>query len=378
MSDQERETKYPRWVMSNIKKRINDHEYTRAGTKTNQLKLSGALHRWNGEYQDYTVGKIQANDMTIYVPSIRLAGQPKEILNLLEANQEYNKEHYTDAKTFFEKERNKCYYSYFTVTEGQGHFKQSIKDSFDQELKEYEKYKNSGASSKNIIFHINNLDYIHSTIKSIKADKNKVRRAPARRSNASRNQGGQRKTLIKRIKEVYQEDGQQYGKFIDVDSMKDDGSGAKYLKPTLKSKKLMANHPLAPPVLASKPEKYRRAMEILDEEKYENGEFTGRHAEFADAYNRGERKSAAIETATTSAPTSKKEVTYQPPTSTFTVPTEIAVPVSEPMSVPTAVPMTVPMTSQPMNNFAIPVASTKAVSPVSLPSYVPSATSPGR
>lgn len=131
------ERNYPRWTPQIANKARTQHRYILATPRSGRRVISGSLQLWSRELET----GIPYDDMTIYIPALRLAGSYNDIVELLEQNRNLNVGIYNNARDFLDIQSHFGLYGYFTVTPNipnNDAFDQDFHDMYQEELQEYQ------------------------------------------------------------------------------------------------------------------------------------------------------------------------------------------------------------------------------------------------
>jgi len=229
-----------RWERSQAQKAVEGHFYFKVGEKGGQLLLSGAPGRWRKpEYAGY-----------IYIPTLRLAGNPEEIRSVLQSQgmqsnqvEDYINSAYTSQN--------------YSVSVNQG----GLKEHYDNEVNQYLTFKNSQTTQKGVsdgpTVSLEMLAYLVDNLPQATTGKTSTRpklsgqtrvTSPVKRS-------GRKISLTTRLQQL------QPNKVLDVSNMKDEGTGIKSIdKPGPGSKKIGLPEW---PIVSSHADKYSLALELL-------------------------------------------------------------------------------------------------------------------
>jgi len=160
------------------------------------------------------------------------------------------------------------YYSPDFVNRESPNFRQDVYDRYQSELREVREFKNAGLDKHKSPFVLSDVVAIKNHLRTIRVNK------PSDVRKQKKTARGNHITLQTRLENL------KPGSYIDVDNMKKDGKGAKTMNkdpPSRNTKKMVANVPNVPRIVASNVSQYRMAMEMLGEEyvrfaeEYENG-----------------------------------------------------------------------------------------------------------
>lgn len=179
-----------KWTPETIAKAQEEHYYAKVNHETSkQLLITGAIGRWNKE--------DSVND--VYSPKYRLVGDAKAIREVLLSN-------HFNQREVDEELANGVY--------NRDNFNTKNKDAFEKEIADYKEYKKN--HKKQTEQTSVNLDTLNNVVSLLPQPYSSL--PPKKRLNAQRDQ---------HVKDKFNEISLEEGYFMDVSSMKIDGSGIK-------------------------------------------------------------------------------------------------------------------------------------------------------
>lgn len=179
-----------KWTPETILKAQQEHYYAKVNHETSkQLLITGAIGRWNKE--------DSVND--VYSPKYRLVGDSKAIREVLLSN-------HFNQREVDEELANGVY--------NRDNFNTKNKDAFEKEIADYKEYKKN--HKKQTEQTSVNLDTLNNVVSLLPQPYSSL--PPKKRLNAQRDQ---------HVKDKFNEINLEEGYFMDVSSMKIDGSGIK-------------------------------------------------------------------------------------------------------------------------------------------------------
>ena len=234
-----------RWTSEMMERAKGGHFYYKIGDKSGQLYLSGAGARWKKpEYSRY-----------IYIPSLRIAGNPEDLKTLLQSINASDKE----IKDYFSNSYTSQNIS-VPVKNGGMH------EKYEAEVLEYSRFRETQSSVKDTstgpTISLNMLNGLLGVIQQAEAVRT-VRTKPVQAAGSGSSGGGsaskrpgRRVPLSQRISNLRQ------GQVLDVTGMRDDGTGAKIIaQPGIGSGKMGCT--LISGIVSSNLETFRVALQQL-------------------------------------------------------------------------------------------------------------------
>ena len=237
-----------RWTPEMMERAKKEHCYYKIGEKPGKLYLSGAGARW----------KKPEHSRYIYIPSLRIAGNPEDLKSLLQSINATDK----DIKDYF---ANSYTSSNISVAGRSG----GMLEKYEAEVQEYSKFKESQSDVKDTSAGPSvNLTMLHGLVNVIQQAEavRTVRAKPApgsggngasSASTGAAKRPGRRVPLAQRISNLRQ------GQVLDVTGMRDDGTGAKIIaQPGIGSGKMGCT--LISGIVSSNLDTFRVALQQLN------------------------------------------------------------------------------------------------------------------
>lgn len=269
------------WNHSIAQRKLKNNTYIHASTG-NIRRISGSKSIFNKEYEissNLTKDENKHFYKTYYLFNERLTGSKKEIVDCLKRS---NVEEQIINEIF----ENENYYDCFNTRNGEDKHKKYIDD-----------INNSRKVVITSKFSLEELDHVIKVYKSNPKIKKEKKR-----------KGGKPKSLTKRINQIKDPDNIQYLKYINVDCMMQDGSGAEFIygNTRSKSKKQIVDHEYitpqileeynldetfeVPPIAASSYLRYKQAVNLLNEQGFNSG----KNNVLLDLYKEGHTKTPKL------------------------------------------------------------------------------------